>query len=317
MITEKIKIIFVPCKDNNYRPKFLESRVLVYFVALLLVMKLFTLPFFLLFSKNIFFAAIVESSLIKLTNQQRQSLGLEPLTENQQLKQAALLKAKDMLQNGYFAHQSPEGFSPWYWFGQTGYNYRLAGENLAIGFLDSEQVHQAWLASPSHLANLVNPNYRETGIAVLQGNFQGRETTMVVQLFGSQLSISQTQPPPKPSEPIGQAPAKETPAPSPAPTPEENLEVAGAEEVLPDLENKLAVSFLSFVASDFYNFLQKFIYGFLILIILALILNVFIRFDVQHPDLILKTAFFVCLLIVFLLIDKVDMVNLVSRNFAI
>lgn len=303
---QTLKTSFIPTKENNYRPRFLESRVLIYFVAVLLLLKLFTLPFFLFFSKNIFFASIVESSLVQLVNNQRQSLGIEPLNENPQLKQAALLKAEDMAEKGYFAHQSPEGLSPWHWFSMAGYNYQVAGENLAIGFLDSDQVHQAWLASPSHRANLINSSYREIGIAVVQGNFQGRETAIVVQLFG------------KPTEFLAQAPAEETPG---LPTAEnleaEKPEIAGAETSAPEVKNNLIAGFLSFVASDFYNFLQKFIYGFLFLIIASLILNVFVRFDIQRPDLILKTAFFICLLIVFLLLDKVDMVNIISRGFAI
>jgi hypothetical protein len=317
-----LKEVFLPTENNNYRPRFLESRVLVYCVVVLFLLKLFTLPFFILFSKNIFFAAIVESMLIKLTNQERQSLGMAPLKENPQLKQAALFKAKDMLEKNYFAHQSPQGISPWYWFKIAGYNYKFAGENLAIGFLDSEQVYSAWLKSPGHRANILNPSFKEIGIAVLNGNFQGNQTTVVVQLFGTPSTFVSA---PKQSEFQNKIPAttefknqgqKEvTEVASQA-----ALDISTQGEFEKELgvkEKNLILGFLSFMTSDFYNFLQKFIYGFLIIIILALLLNIFIRLDIQHPDLILKTFFFILLLFTFLAVDKVDMVNFISRNFAI
>lgn len=111
--------------------------------------------------------------------------GLPPLSENPVLDRAAALKAADMMQKNYFAHTSPDGTDPWHWFKVSGYNYRFAGENLAIGYVDSQEVNQAWLDSPTHRANILNRNYKEIGIAVLQGSFQGAKTTVVVQEFGT------------------------------------------------------------------------------------------------------------------------------------
>ena len=119
-----------------------------------------------------------------MVNQTRQSVGLQPLAENSQLDRAAQLKAQNMVQDNYFDHTSPSGISPWYWFSQAGYNYKYAGENLAIGFFDSQEVYDAWLNSPSHKANILNPNYTEVGTAVLSG-FGSNNTIVVVQEFGS------------------------------------------------------------------------------------------------------------------------------------
>jgi len=107
------------------------------------------------------------------------------LAESAKLNQAAQLKAENMVANNYFNHTSPSGISPWYWFTKVGYNYKYAGENLAIGFFDSQEVYQAWLNSPEHRANIVNPNYTEVGTAVLSG-FGSNNTIVVVQEFGSQ-----------------------------------------------------------------------------------------------------------------------------------
>jgi len=66
---------------------------------------------------------------------------------------------------------------------KNNYNYKYAGENLAIDFIDSSQVIEAWLNSPSHRANLLNQNYQEIGVAVVSGNLEGYETTLVVQVL--------------------------------------------------------------------------------------------------------------------------------------
>lgn len=298
-IIQKLKIIFIPNEENNYRPRFLESKVLFYCLILLLLLKLFTIPFFLFFPKNVFFAAIVESALIKLTNQYRQSLALPPLEENPQLKQAALLKAKDILEKEYFSHYSPEGVSPWHWFRIAGYKYKFAGENLAIGFFDSEQVHQAWLASPNHRANLLNPNFQEIGIGVMKGKFQGNEITVVVQLFATPAVSSINEGSPRPVIEVKTKP------------------LAQEVEVEVEKKEKLMIKFLSFFSSDYHSWLQKIIYGLLILIIVSLIINILVRFDIQHPDLIFKTIIFIGLLTLFVLIDKTDMIKLISPDFAI
>jgi len=137
------------------------------------------------FSKSIFFADITKNALLEYLNLERQSKGLSPLFENPKLLQSAYLKAKDILEKKYFSHWSPNGISPWYWFKIAGYDFQVAGENLAIGFLDSKEVHQAWMESPLHRQNILNPNYRDVGIAVLKGEFNGNEVYVVVQHFGT------------------------------------------------------------------------------------------------------------------------------------
>ncbi|MDP1709700.1 MAG: CAP domain-containing protein, partial [Candidatus Komeilibacteria bacterium] len=114
------------------------------------------------------------------------------LTPNHKLTQAAYRKAYDILNNGYFAHTNPSGKPFYQWIEEEGYNYLYAGENLAIDFITSEGLFGAWLKSPSHRANLINPNYNEIGLVTLRGHWQDHETTVVVQTFGSVLSDSPT-----------------------------------------------------------------------------------------------------------------------------
>jgi uncharacterized protein YkwD len=128
---------------------------------------------------------ISAEKLIELTNKERESLGLSKLKENAVLDKVAKLKAENMAKLGYFAHNSPTGKTPWYWFQISGYKYKYAGENLAILYDTSEEVTEGWMTSPKHKENIVNTKFREIGMAVVQGTYNGRKTSYVVEVFGT------------------------------------------------------------------------------------------------------------------------------------
>lgn len=139
------------------------------------------------------FASVIASVLVDLTNGDRHSNDLGGLTVSPVLVAAAEAKAADMVAKGYFAHTSPEGLDPWYWFEKVGYEYAYAGENLAVDFTDSGDVVRAWMNSPLHRDNLLNEHYTEIGIATASGFYQGRPTTFVVQMFGTPASPATSQ----------------------------------------------------------------------------------------------------------------------------
>lgn len=314
----KIRQIFVPNEENKYRPRILEGSFLFYCLITLLILKLIIVPFLIYFDKSVFFAAVTKSVLINLLNRDRQYLGLPPLEENPELNEAAFLKANDLLEKDYFSHQSPEGVSPWYWLKKAGYDYEIAGENLAIGFLDSEEVYSAWLDSPSHRANLLNPRYKNIGLAVAKGDYQGNETTVVVQFFGTPETSPKTLEKTEIVKEIQKAEKYETEQKEVLPTefisqPQKSVFSSQNERV----EGKITINLFSFFSSDYYKLLQGIIYGFLILVISALVLNVFVRFDIQHIDLILKAIGFIVLLILFIHLDKEVITALIPHNFNI
>ena len=140
--------------------------------------------------------------VISYTNENRQAAGEPSFVPNDLLTQATQLKANDMAEKGYFAHNSPDGKKPWYWIEKAGYNYKYAGENLAIDFVDSKDVTDAWMSSPGHKANILNDDFKEIGVATAVGMYQGRETTFVVQMFGTpaQKTVRVAQSIPKPIE---------------------------------------------------------------------------------------------------------------------
>ncbi len=164
--------------------KFLNSKTLFGFVIFIFVFKVLFFIVFVNFPNSIFFANITKSTLVNMLNQSRHSVGVGMLSQNSLLDKAAEMKANDMIENKYFSHISPAGTTPWFWFLQAGYNYKYAGENLAIGFYDSKGVFQAWMDSSAHKENILNSDYTEVGTAVLPG-YGENNAIVVVQLFGS------------------------------------------------------------------------------------------------------------------------------------
>jgi hypothetical protein len=130
-------------------------------------------------------AAVISSVLVELANTDRNAQGLATLKVNPLLNEVALAKANDMAAKQYFAHNSPDGLTPWHWFKEKGYAFTYAGENLAIDFNESSDVERAWMNSPTHRANIVGTQFTEIGIAVVPGTYQGRPTNYVVQVFGT------------------------------------------------------------------------------------------------------------------------------------
>jgi len=134
-------------------------------------------------------AYLTRSKVIYWTNFQREKFGLPPLKENTKLNTAAAIKAGDMFQNQYFAHISPSGEGVDDLVKIVKYEFIAIGENLAMGnYKDDSTLVQAWMESPGHRENILNPNYQEIGVAVEKGMFEGKTTWMAVQHFGLPLS---------------------------------------------------------------------------------------------------------------------------------
>ncbi len=184
-----LKKYFIPNEENEYRPHFLRGRAIVMIAIVIVFLFLGSLFHASVIQRSNLFAAILPKVLADLANEDRMTEGIPVLAINSLLEGVARKKALDMSQKGYFAHTSPDGVTPWYWFTETGYLFLYAGENLAIDFSDSEGVNKAWLNSPKHRANILNKNFTEIGIATARGRYQGRETTFVVQMFGTPIPV--------------------------------------------------------------------------------------------------------------------------------
>ncbi|NMB56841.1 hypothetical protein GYA19_02785 [Candidatus Beckwithbacteria bacterium] len=177
--------LFIPHHHNNHKAKLLHHQSLSKLILFLLFIQL-ALSFILQVRPGIlgYASNITVSDIYNLTNQQREKENLADLTFNNSLAQSAQQKALHMFANNYWAHNAPDGTSPWYFFKNVNYNYLYAGENLARDFGDSVSTVQAWMDSPTHRDNIMSGNYTEIGIAVVNGILNGQETTLVVQHFG-------------------------------------------------------------------------------------------------------------------------------------
>jgi len=136
---------------------------------------------------------LTTQGVLSETNRHRQTEGLRVLSFNAKLEESAKAKLEDMFTNNYFAHVSKAGDGPAELAVTAQYEYIVVGENLALGnFLDDKELLQAWMDSPGHRANIMNKNYRDIGIAVGKGMFEGKMTWLAVQEFGIPTSLCLT-----------------------------------------------------------------------------------------------------------------------------
>lgn len=108
-------------------------------------------------------SAAFNSEVLRLTNKFRLSKGLNPLRSNSELDKTAQDHSKDMALRDYFAHKNKQGEQAWDRAKTNGYTSRGMAENIAAGQRTPESVVNAWINSPGHRKNMLNPNYTELG----------------------------------------------------------------------------------------------------------------------------------------------------------
>ncbi|HEY1041610.1 MAG TPA: CAP domain-containing protein [Candidatus Paceibacterota bacterium] len=177
-----LKRYFAPHKKYDGRPAFFTRTSLATLVVGLLLVQGFYL---IQKSTATHDGTILASVITELTNHTRAQQEAGPVVEDPLLSLAAQAKAEDMAQRGYFSHVDPDGIAPWAWYDAVDYTYRYAGENLAVNFTDSKDIEEAWIASPTHYANLIKPQYTRTGVGLAEGVYKGNKTTYVVQFFAA------------------------------------------------------------------------------------------------------------------------------------
>lgn len=178
--------LFLPHPHNNHKAKLLHHQSLLVLLGLFIMAQSALTLFHTIRPGVLGYASMISpTTVIELTNQKRAAEGQPLLKENKALDEAAAAKAADMIARNYWAHNAPNGTEPWSFILNSGYSYLHAGENLARDFSNPTDVVEAWMKSPSHKANLINAKYRDIGVAVIDGQINGVETTLVVQMFGT------------------------------------------------------------------------------------------------------------------------------------
>ncbi|MDD3661623.1 MAG: CAP domain-containing protein [Candidatus Dojkabacteria bacterium] len=206
----KLLNLIIPRYQNGFYPLLLRKKALAVFTVGLLGLNMLSNGAGL----GIFAGSVSSSDLVALTNQERAAAGLSSLQVDARLTSAAHAKAQNIFTYQYWSHYGPNGETPWQFILGQGYEYVYAGENLAKGFSSSEAVHNAWMASVTHRDNIMSGNYRDIGIAVVEGTLLGDPVILVVQMFGTLQSapaVSTIPSPPVSAQPSVQAQAGTVP----------------------------------------------------------------------------------------------------------
>lgn len=297
-----LKVCFLPCAENNNKPKILKNSVIGFLLAVVLVVEAITLSALipgLPFRNQL--SAVLPSILVAKTNETRLENKLNSLSENVLLAEAAQIKANDMTEKGYFSHTTPEGYEPWHFLNLVGYKYEVAGENLAVNFVDSGDVHKAWMKSSTHKANILKDKYQEIGIATAKGEYKGKDAIFVVQFFGTPKVINEN-----PLVNVAEASSQEVPVITSkeivAINDLEGEEVQGAETSSDSVED-IGEESVSIVNKSPKALSTGLLIALGILISIAVILKIFVKIKVQYKDLILNGLLFVIIIITFVYLN--------------
>lgn len=193
-VVHHAKHVLIPHKDNEYRPHLIRAHGLMAVVVIAALLQVgysfVTTGHFDVLGNQ---SRIQVADLLTQTNQAREADDLPDLVLNDDLSQAAFLKAQDMLDQQYWAHTSPGGIPPWKWFADVGYNYSYAGENLAKNYPTAQATVDAWMGSETHRANILNREYVDVGFAVVDGVLDDENTTLVVAMYGAPVTLAAVQ----------------------------------------------------------------------------------------------------------------------------
>ena len=120
-----------------------------------------------------------EKEVLDLINKQRTANGLSALKVDNEVQRVAKIKAQDMVNSGYFAHNSPTYGTPFEMLKSFKVSYKTAGENIAGNSSNNGAVN-AWMNSSGHKANILNSSFTHTGIGVVTSPKYGK---VYVQMF--------------------------------------------------------------------------------------------------------------------------------------
>lgn len=185
------KKYFIPHRANNYHPHILYTKRAIFYSLVFLLTKAILVCFVLFLPMSAFVLPDVlaeeQRQIVALTNQVRAENNLPPLTVVSKLDLSAQNKADDMAVGQYFAHtKDNKNLSSW--LRGANYSYEFAGENLAVGFSTAQGIVQAWKKSPTHYANLIDPDFKDLGVGLAGGVYNGKAVVFIAQHLGTPLT---------------------------------------------------------------------------------------------------------------------------------
>lgn len=121
----------------------------------------------------------IVNDVVKYTNEFRTEVGQAPLTLDETLTKAAMVRAIEMAYSDKFSHERPDGNMCYYIMRDFGQDIYGVGENIASRQRNAKEVSYAWKGSQGHYENMISTSFTRIGVGVI--NFYG--TYYWVQLF--------------------------------------------------------------------------------------------------------------------------------------
>lgn len=116
--------------------------------------------------------------MLDLVNKDRVAHGLNPLQADMRLTRLARMKSQDIVDNNYFAHQSPTYGSAFDMFRANNISFIRGGENLSkAGSVGVS--HLRLMNSTNHRTNLLNPHWTHVGIGIVNNTPSGIVATQM------------------------------------------------------------------------------------------------------------------------------------------
>jgi uncharacterized protein YkwD len=106
---------------------------------------------------------LMRAAVLCLVNRQRAARGLPRLRDSRQLNRSAESWSRAMVAGGFFSHGSDFTAR----ISAVGYDWSMAGENIAAGFATPRQVVAGWMRSFEHCQNILDPDFADIGIGVV------------------------------------------------------------------------------------------------------------------------------------------------------
>lgn len=147
----------------------------------------------------------LDQQVLAEVNRTRIEHGMKRLVVSNGLQRAAVVHSQQMLDRGFFAHDTPNG-APFAkrvrgYYRSDGYSSWSVGENLLYSNdgITAQMAVEAWLDSPDHRENMLSPAWREIGVAAVRspvagGTFGGKATWVITMDFGARSGRASTLP---------------------------------------------------------------------------------------------------------------------------
>lgn len=110
-----------------------------------------------------------KKEIVRLTNIERDKVGVQPVISDSDISYVATLKAEDMRENNYFSHYSAKYGDAFYMMYSFGIPFDYAGENIAARQSTPAQVVNSWMKSDSHREVMLDPGFKKVGVGYANG----------------------------------------------------------------------------------------------------------------------------------------------------